>query len=291
MLLEEGCWSDREFGQSRSIVNRDRGFGVPTRRVIYDFGANNGDDLPYYLKKVDLVVAVEANPALCQRMRARFAAEIDAGRIVVDNYAVTVEESGDLVCDFYRHRQHDVLGQFPEPEGDRLAEFERIVVPRWSIARCIETHGDPYYVKIDVQCYETALLRALLTQGVRPPFVSAELQGVETLALLAADGHYDAFKLVDGATVSEIYGKCRIAVGDRFERYSFPVHSAGPFGDDIEGPWMTAEACLKVIAREGLHWKDVHATRRGGASHVPYPSPMRSAMRRGIRLVRQLICR
>jgi hypothetical protein len=25
---------------------------TPVTKVIYDFGANNGDDLPYYLKKV-----------------------------------------------------------------------------------------------------------------------------------------------------------------------------------------------------------------------------------------------
>jgi len=32
------------------------------KRIIYDFGANTGNDIPYYLKKADVVVAVEANP-------------------------------------------------------------------------------------------------------------------------------------------------------------------------------------------------------------------------------------
>ena len=40
--------------------------------VIYDFGANNGDDLPYYLLSADKVVAVEANPELCSLMQKRF---------------------------------------------------------------------------------------------------------------------------------------------------------------------------------------------------------------------------
>jgi hypothetical protein len=31
-------------------------------KIIYDLGANNGDDIPYYLLKADTVVAVEANP-------------------------------------------------------------------------------------------------------------------------------------------------------------------------------------------------------------------------------------
>lgn len=34
------------------------------KRVIYDFGSKNGDDIPYYLEKPDLDVAVEANPIL-----------------------------------------------------------------------------------------------------------------------------------------------------------------------------------------------------------------------------------
>jgi hypothetical protein len=42
-----------------------------SKTVIYDFGANNGDDIPYYLKKAELVVAVEANPSLCQKIEER----------------------------------------------------------------------------------------------------------------------------------------------------------------------------------------------------------------------------
>ena len=34
------------------------------KKVIYDIGSNNGDDIPYYLMKCDKVVAVEANPLL-----------------------------------------------------------------------------------------------------------------------------------------------------------------------------------------------------------------------------------
>jgi hypothetical protein len=55
------------------------------RRVIYDFGSNNSDDIPYYLKKADLVVAVEANPALCNQIRSRFKIEISTGKLVVEN--------------------------------------------------------------------------------------------------------------------------------------------------------------------------------------------------------------
>ena len=42
------------------------------KKVIYDFGANNGVDIPYYLLKADLVIAVEANPKLCAQIQDRF---------------------------------------------------------------------------------------------------------------------------------------------------------------------------------------------------------------------------
>ena len=37
-------------------------------KIIYDIGANNGDDIGYYLKKADQVIAVEANPDLSKRI-------------------------------------------------------------------------------------------------------------------------------------------------------------------------------------------------------------------------------
>ena len=36
------------------------------KKIIYDLGAGDGSNIPYYLLKADTVVAVEANPRLCQ---------------------------------------------------------------------------------------------------------------------------------------------------------------------------------------------------------------------------------
>jgi hypothetical protein len=47
------------------------------KKIIYDFGANNGDNIQYYLLKSDLLVAIEANPELCDFIRKKFKQEID----------------------------------------------------------------------------------------------------------------------------------------------------------------------------------------------------------------------
>ncbi len=54
-------------------------------KVIYDLGANTGDDIAYYLKKADKVVAVEANPTLAKQIESKYSAAISEGRLFVEN--------------------------------------------------------------------------------------------------------------------------------------------------------------------------------------------------------------
>ena len=49
-------------------------------RVIFDLGTNDGEDTAFYLKRGFNVVALEANPALCERERQRFRNESSQGR-------------------------------------------------------------------------------------------------------------------------------------------------------------------------------------------------------------------
>jgi hypothetical protein len=80
-------------------------------------------------------------------------------------------------------------------------------------------------------------------------------------ALLVASGRYNAFKLVDGSSVSQQYSKMPFTSKDGLhEVYSFPYDAAGPFGEDVHGEWMTANNFFMLLAFEGLGWKDIHAS-------------------------------
>ena len=57
--------------------------------LVFDIGANNGDDAAAYLKHGCRVVAVEANPTLCAHLRVRFSSEIEAGRLTVVDKAIS----------------------------------------------------------------------------------------------------------------------------------------------------------------------------------------------------------
>ena len=41
-------------------------------KIIYDFGASRGENIPYYLLKSDLIIAVEADPRNCQYIEKKF---------------------------------------------------------------------------------------------------------------------------------------------------------------------------------------------------------------------------
>lgn len=229
------------------------------KKIIYDFGANKGDDIPYYLKRADLVVAVEADPDLCRIMQDRFAQQIKSGRVIVENYVITVEALSEVT--FYKHKRNHVLSQFPTPRGRHLRAFTEMLLPARRPLSIIAEHGPPHYIKIDVEHYDAAILQNLFAHGIRPPYISAESHSAEVFSLLAVQGGYRAFKLVEGRHVHRSANDILIQGDDGgLERFSFKRHAAGPFGEDIRGEWLTAENCKRLLAFRGLGWRDLHAT-------------------------------
>jgi FkbM family methyltransferase len=222
--------------------------------MIYDFGANEGSNLSYYLSK-DSVVAVEANARMCAIILREFAAEIRSGRLHVLNVAIADTESEKPVT-FYVHKTNPVLSQLPRPSD--LQNFDAVEVPSRTAASIASEYGEPSYIKIDVEHFDGAVLKNLFAAGIFPPEISAEAHSVETFARLVAAG-YRSFNLVEGATVAKL---------------GFPPHSAGPFGSDIGGRWEDPDTFLYTLASRGLGWKDIHASR----VIEPAPKPSGSAL-------------
>jgi FkbM family methyltransferase len=226
------------------------------KKVIYDIGANNGDDIPYYLQKADVVVAIEANPVLCKQVRERFAEFVESGRVIIENCVMTARQEA-ISVPFYISKDHHVGSRFPKPA--KPEHFAEIIVPAKRIDRLIAEHGFPYYVKIDTEYYDHVLLRALFDAGIRPPLLSAESHNIKIFLLMASVGRYKAYKIVDGCSVEHVYKQCEISTRKGPVCYSFPSHSAGPFGDDIAGEWISTELLFRRLVAEGLGWKDIHA--------------------------------
>ena len=227
------------------------------KKIIYDIGSNNGDDIPYYLLKSDLVIAIEANPKLCNLISERFSKEINHGKLVVENCVVQNEESNEDVS-FYIHKTNHVLSCFPKPKN--LQDFEEIKIQSKNIEQIIKKYGEPFYIKIDIEGSDYSILSAILNNKIFPPYISCESHTIDIFAALVASKKYKSFKLVDGASVIKKFYNLEISTNLGKQKYSFPHHSAGPFGNDITGPWMTADNFFQLLGLVGLGWKDIHAT-------------------------------
>ena len=226
------------------------------QKVIYDIGANNGDDVLYYLEKADRVIAVEANPSLCDIIRDRFSREIKEGRLVVENCVLTPDRDGELVT-FYMHKTHHVLSQFTKPKQQE--KFDKMELPCKSVRRILQDYGTPFYFKIDVEGYDYFILKALFECGLRPEFVSAESHKINVLLVLITLGGYKQFKVTNGAEVSTKYANCLIKTASGSRVFSFASHSTGPFGEDLAGDWLSVPGVFSVLACSGLGWMDIHA--------------------------------
>lgn len=229
------------------------------KKIIYDFGANNGDNIPYYSLKADLIIAVEANPELCLTIQSNFKDLIKQKKLIVENCILTANKSC-IDENFYLHKERHLLSQFPKPSISNEKQFKKITVRSKRVIDLIAKYGDPYYIKIDVENYDDIILEELFINKIIPNYISAESNNIKTFALMISYGKYNSFKLVNGSDVHIIYKNQKIETLNGYQDYSFPIYSAGPFGNDINGPWISTENFFYFLANENLGWKDIHCS-------------------------------
>ena len=221
-------------------------------KIVYDFGANNGDNIPYYLLRFDKVVAVEANQELAKQISERFKDEIASGRVVVANCVVS-DQPG--TSSFYLHKTNDVLSQLPKPKD--IENFTEIQIEAKTPSSIIKEHGDPEYIKIDVEHTDSKILKDLFANNIFPKYISAESHDILIFSLLVSSEKYSSYKVLDGQSVHDVY-KDKTING---ENYTFPFHSAGPMFEDIESKELNKEELFYELAQQRLGWKDIHAKR------------------------------
>ncbi len=225
------------------------------KKIIYDLGGNSGLNIPYYLLKSDLLVVIEANIKLCEIIKIKFKKEIINGRLVVENCVVTVLPN-NINVDFYLHRHNDFLSQFLVPNKNILNEYLKIKLPSKNIISIIKYYGYPYYIKIDLEHYDSIILKEIFFKKIYPKYLSVESHSKEILDIITHDSTYKSFKLVDGSQVHKKYKNCIV----NNTRYSFPKHSAGPFGNDIDGHWLEKNNFCFLLSVIGFGAKDIHCS-------------------------------
>ncbi|GAB1448420.1 hypothetical protein MASR2M44_14290 [Bacteroidota bacterium] len=211
-------------------------------KIIFDIGANKGQNLAYYLKKADLVIAVEANPLLAELISNTYHKAVASGNLIVVNKCICLAEKAELVT-FYKHESDDGLSRFLAPEY-QPEQFIPIQVESIRYADLLR-HGYPYYVKMDVEGLDAAIMRELLKEVELPEYVSFENCGKAIVDEVIKDGRYKAYNVVAGYNLNQVYP-------------DFDSHASGPFGDDLKSPWLNAEGLQKVMQGLTHTWVDFH---------------------------------
>jgi FkbM family methyltransferase len=248
-------------------------------RLIFDLGMNNGDDTAFYLSRGFNVVALEANPTLCDKVKRRFQAPIDDGRLKIINAAIW-KTTGQTT--FYINLDNDHWSSLDIGWAGRDASrYQEISIQCVTLSSLFDEFSVPHYLKIDVEGVDHTVLEQLRGKSLLPQYVSVEdcRFGFQYMEALASCG-YDGFKLLDQSTVSQMT--------DTATGHIFPPGSSGPFGCDLPGEWLSHDNMVKFysatvrdmqgnrLARR-TQWWDIHCANLGkkeqSMSEAQYVSP------------------
>jgi FkbM family methyltransferase len=220
--------------------------------LIFDVGLHTGEDSAFYLKKGFRVIAVEADPGLCDAAMQRFAEAIDSGKMIVVNKALA-RDVGPVT--FYRNLDKSVWGTLaPEwvDRNDRLfgTRIEPITVEATTTSALIDEYGTPYYIKIDIEGLDMVGVEGLETVQDRPRYVSIESDRDSLNAIrrefgtLTALG-YDRFKIVNQGRVPRQKPPKPPREG-KFADHQFELGASGLFGEEAPGRWLSMEEAINA---------------------------------------------
>lgn len=215
--------------------------------LVFDVGAHRGEDSDFYLKLGYRVVAVEANPVLVEHLRQRFGREISDGSYVLVDKAIGKTHG---TIPFFANLKDSAWGT-ADPDwalrNQRLgADSEQIHVECVPFADVLRAHGCPRYLKIDIEGADMVCVNALSLTSCRPQYISIESSKtswrdlMEELNALERLG-YRKFKVVDQGAHKR--GRFRTRLDSQVS-YSFEVGSSGPFGEDLDGEWLSKRRAI-----------------------------------------------
>ncbi len=180
--------------------------------LIFDVGANNGDDAAYYLRSGYRVVGVEADPTYIEYVRGRFEPEIEQGRLTLVHAAIGSNQGTALF-----HVSEGNRGVYSSLDADMASRgalpTRRIEVRCVRLRTLFEEFGTPYYLKTDIEGADHYCL-ADIDPADPPEYVSFEASYGRLCDLFTLHSKgYTQFKLINQ--------------GDHFRKMDPPaLHSA-----------------------------------------------------------------
>lgn len=233
--------------------------------LIYDVGLCDGGDTEFYLAKGFRVVSIEANPALVESARKRFAKYIGEGWLTIVETAIGPTR-GRVEFDVHASNPHwsSIVPTRREQMDDALRTIE---VDCTTLDCVLREHGIPYYLKIDIEEADLDAIRSLKSLSDLPRYLSAEAHSREIAQTLFELG-YRRFQLVDQREKNEMRLWPWTWREGRYVWAQFNDSHSGTFGRELPGSWLTIDEVLAnfdalrrtVPLFRGIPtWHDFHA--------------------------------
>jgi FkbM family methyltransferase len=235
---------------------------APASNLIFDIGMSEGNDSAFYLAKGFRVVGVEADVKAYYELCERFADEIGAGRMKIENFAAS--DRADRLLEFFHHNLYQGLSGLSRARPEfNDGNFSGYYVSTINWPALVARHGVPYYLKIDIEGAELLFLASMAGADMLPAYISAECHSLAVAEALYALG-YRHFKLVDQNPPG---GFSLPATQHEGQHINWPKfqNSSGPFGKDLpDQPWHSLDN-FKLdwhAARDQMSrtWFDCHAS-------------------------------
>lgn len=219
--------------------------------IVFDVGLHRGEDTEYYLARGFRVVAIEANPDLVQFCEHRFKTHIESNALTIVHGAVVQDDNASSVR-FYKNKKTSVWGTVVRKWAARNAalgaDSEEIEVPVVNFERLLSEHGCPHYLKIDIEGMDLVCLKKLLRTDSRPKWISLESDKVDFTSLI------EEFSVFEQLGYRRYYVQQQANIGDNkvpinsqegnYVDYCFSAGSSGPFGADLNGPWLSKDEAV-----------------------------------------------
>ena len=236
---------------------------------IFDFGANKGQNLSYFLSRADRVVAIEAVPEFCRGIETRFAKEILAGRLkVVNAFACDDEIAQNKEIPFFQSIFRPGESTFLKREQGR--EWIELTIPSISASQLILSNikdGDKIvYVKIDVEGADALVISALKSANLVPDYLSVEIHDRKVVDSVLDWGVFNNVQIVEASHPNTgVLPRIYLSFFDVFKGASNPKRklffspiSSGPFGSELPKKWLPISRTLDICAWFGLGARDLH---------------------------------
>lgn len=213
--------------------------------LILDLGANSGSNIPYFLSIANKVIALEANPELCRKIKTKFHQFIDNQDLILINKCIAGSGNEGLMT-FYIHKYDSVLSTLEKPLK-HLSDYEIIFVESITYKEILENYGCPDCLKVDIEGYDKVILNDVVNTGKLPNYISFENCGIETLKKMLDLDYYQSFNIVSFYNFEKIY---------KANEKIYPV----PLDQTILSPWLSKKDILNVYLRMPESWFDIHMT-------------------------------